>query len=102
MTIAEREAPETGRLTDEGIEKFREKVGLDWPYTRWTTWNEAATRDGIRHYAYSFGDETPLWSDPDHTAKSRWGGLIATPRVLRGAGLSARLESRPEDQGRGP
>src|SRR5882757_5483921 len=69
---AERDGPagpgepeEFGRLTPEGIQKFREKVGLDWPYTRWTTWNEEATRDGIRHYAYGFGDDNPLWADPE-------------------------------------
>ena len=62
--------PTTGRLTDEGIERFREKVGVDWPYTRWTTWNEEATRDGIRHYAYGFGDDNPLWCDPDYAATS--------------------------------
>lgn len=90
-----------GRLTPEGIEKFREKVGLDWPYNRWTTWNEEATRDAIRHYAFGFGDDNPLWVDPAHAAGSRWGGIIAPPGFLEGAGLTPRLEKRPEDRGRG-
>ena len=52
MTVAEPSHTATvGELTDDGIERFREKLGVDWPYTRWTTWNEMATRDGIRHYA---------------------------------------------------
>ncbi|HEX4532014.1 MAG TPA: MaoC family dehydratase N-terminal domain-containing protein [Acidimicrobiia bacterium] len=93
--------PTTGRLTDEGIERFREKVGVDWPYTRWTTWNEEATRDGIRHYAYGFGDDNPLWCDPDHAAGTRWGGVIAPPGFLEGAGLTPRLPDAPHLRGRG-
>ena len=92
---------EFGRLTSEGIEKFREKIGLDWPYDRWTTWNEEATRDGIRHYANGFGDDNPLFTDPEHAAASRWGGVIAPPGFLEGAGLTPKIPRRPEDKGRG-
>jgi acyl dehydratase len=90
-----------GRLTSEGIEKFREKIGLDWPYDRWTTWNEQATRDGIRHYANGFGDDNPLYTDPAYAAGTRWGGVIAPPGFLEGAGLTPELPRRPEDKGRG-
>jgi acyl dehydratase len=92
---------EFGQLTTAGIEKFREKIGLDWPYNRWTTWNEEATRDGIRHYAFGFGDDNPLWVDPDHAANSRWQGVIAPPGFLEGAGLTPALQRRPQDKGRG-
>jgi len=95
------EADEFGRLTSAGIEKFREKIGLDWPYNRWTTWNEEATRDGIRHYAFGFGDDNPLYIDPEHGARSRWGAIIAPPGFLEGAGLTPRIQRRPEDAGRG-
>lgn len=102
MTVAEpTHAPTAGQLTDEGIERFREKLGVDWPYTRWTTWNEMATRDGIRHYAYGFGDDNPLYVDPDHAASSRWGGIIAPPGFLEGAGLTPRLPDAPELRSRG-
>jgi acyl dehydratase len=102
MSIAEPTSrPEPGRLTPEGVERFREKVGVDWPYTRWTTWNEEATRDGIRHYAYGFGDDNPLWCEPDHASASRWGGVIAPPGFLEGAGLTPALPDAPELAGRG-
>jgi hypothetical protein len=97
----EAETTEFGRLTPEGIERFREKVGVDWPYSRWTTWNEEASRDGIRHYAYGFGDDNPLWCDPDHAAGSRWGGIIAPPGFLEGAGLTPRMTVPPETKQRG-
>jgi acyl dehydratase len=90
-----------GRLTPEGIARFREKTGVDWPYTRWTTWNEEATRDGIRHYAYGFGDDNPLWTEPDHAARSRWGRIIAPPGFLEGAGLTPALDVPEDHKGRG-
>ena len=80
----EAETTEFGRLTPEGIERFREKIGVDWPYARWTTWNEEATRDGIRHYAYGFGDDNPLWCDPDHAAGQPLGRDHRPARVPRG------------------
>ena len=84
-----------GRLNSAGIEKFREKVGLDWPYTRWTAWNEEATLDGIRHYAYGFGDDNPLWCDPEYASTTRWGGIVAPPGYLEGAGLTPKLAPWP-------
>jgi acyl dehydratase len=102
MAITEpREDTEFGHLTAAGIAKFREKVGLDWPYNRWTTWNEEATRDGIRHYAYGFGDDNPLWCDPNYAADTRWGGIIAPPGFLEGAGLTPRVPTTPEMKARG-
>jgi acyl dehydratase len=92
---------EQGRLTEASVERFREKVGVDWPYNRWTTWNEEATRDGIRHYAYGFGDDNPLYTDPVYAGASRWGGVIAPPGFLEGAGITPRLPDAPELQGRG-
>ncbi|HEX3611440.1 MAG TPA: MaoC family dehydratase N-terminal domain-containing protein [Sporichthyaceae bacterium] len=100
----EAKAPEQeafGRLTAAGIERFREKIGLDWPYDRWTSWNEQASRDGIRHYAHGFGDDNPLWTDPDHAAGSRWGSVIAPPGFLEGAGLTPEIQERPGDRKRG-
>jgi acyl dehydratase len=90
-----------GRLTSEGVDRFREKVGVDWPYDRWTAWNEEASPDGIRHYAYGFGDDNPLWCDPDHGGRSRWRTVIAPPGFLEGAGLTPPLSVPPSHRGRG-
>jgi acyl dehydratase len=90
-----------GRLDAEGIEKFREKIGVDWPYNRWSTWNEEATRDGIRHYAYGFGDDNPLYCDPAYARETRWGSIIAPPGFLEGAGLTPAIDTPPEVRKRG-
>jgi acyl dehydratase len=79
------------RITPEGVDALRRKIGIDWPYTRWSTWNEEASRDGIRHYAFGFGDDNPLWWDPEHAASSRWGGIVAPPLYLECAGISPRV-----------
>jgi acyl dehydratase len=92
---------EFGKLTTEGIEAFRGKVGVDWPYNRWTTWNESASRDGIRHYANGLGDDNPLWCDPDYAARTRWGGIVAPPGFLEGAGLTPKVTTPPEVKSRG-
>jgi acyl dehydratase len=105
MTTAPVNAPppdaDFGRLTPEGLEAFRGKIGVDWPYNRWTTWNESASRDGIRHYANGFGDDNPLWCDPDHAAGTRWNGIIAPPGFLEGAGLTPKVTTPPEVKARG-
>lgn len=93
--------PEFGKLTSAGIEAFRGKIGVDWPYNRWNTWNEVASRDGIRHYANGFGDDNPLWCDPEHAATTRWGGIVAPPGFLEGAGLTPKVTTPPEVRQRG-
>jgi acyl dehydratase len=103
MGLSEAQVDETefGELTAAGIEAFRGKIGVDWPYNRWTTWNEVATRDGIRHYANGFGDDNPVWCDPEYAAGTRWGGIIAPPGFLEGAGLTPKLTTPPEVKARG-
>ncbi|MDG4668077.1 MaoC family dehydratase N-terminal domain-containing protein [Mycobacterium sp. 236(2023)] len=87
---------EFGKLTAAGLQAFRGKIGVDWPYNRWTTWNEVATRDGIRHYANGFGDDNPLWCDPTYAENTRWGGIVAPPGFLEGAGLTPKVTTSPE------
>jgi len=101
VTDAAADEPELGKLNAAGIEAFRGKIAVDWPYNRWTTWNEVATRDGIRHYANGFGDDNPLWSDPDYASGTRWGGIVAPPGFLEGAGLTPKITTPPEARSRG-
>lgn len=45
-------------------------------------WNEEASKDVIRHYAWGIGDDNPLWCDEEYAARTRWRGLIAPPTFL--------------------
>ncbi|MET0379635.1 MAG: MaoC family dehydratase N-terminal domain-containing protein, partial [Spongiibacteraceae bacterium] len=70
-----------GVLTDEGIAKLRQRIGIQYnkptpPHNYEVTW------DGTRHFAYGYGDENPLWCDREYGKKTRWGGLIAPPNFL--------------------
>jgi acyl dehydratase len=53
---------------------------------------EIVNTDAIRHFALSYGDDNPLYCDPDHAASSVWGGPIAPPRFGAIAGRADRYE----------
>ena len=38
-----------------------------------------ATPEAIRNFAFGYGDDNPLYTDPDHGAATRWGGQVAPP-----------------------
>lgn len=45
-------------------------------------WNEEASKDVIRHYAWGIGDDNPLYCDAEYAKKSRYGRVIAPPLFL--------------------
>ncbi|MCT2582238.1 FAS1-like dehydratase domain-containing protein [Actinophytocola gossypii] len=40
-----------------------------------------ATPEAIRNFAFGYGDDNPLYVDPDHGATTRWGGQVA-PQIM--------------------
>jgi acyl dehydratase len=88
----------TGVITDEGVATLRSRIGIAEPYP-----NQAHFRspgiDAFRHVAEAYGDDNPLWGDPDYAAKTRWGGSIAPPSLVGGDTLIGEDEvtSVPED-----
>jgi acyl dehydratase len=82
MTAAP-EAPETGRITDEGIARLRARVGIPEPHTAPPHYRRPGT-DAFRNVAMAYGDDNPLWADPDYGRKTRWGGPIAPPPLVGG------------------
>ena len=73
----------TGRhakITSEMIEALRRELGVEME-TR-GQFNEWATDDTIRHFAWAVGDPNPLATDPQYAAQTRWGRLIAPPPFL--------------------
>jgi acyl dehydratase len=67
-----------GKLTDAGVERLRQRIGVPFNQNR-AYHNAEMTWDGSRQFAYGYGDDNPLWCDPDYAAKTRWGGLIGSP-----------------------
>ena len=47
------------------------------------------TPDATRHFAYGYGDDNPLYCDPEYGKDTRWGGLIAPPNFTYCMGENA-------------
>ena len=74
---------EPPRITDEGVAALRARINIPEPHPQpphYRTPNE----DAFRHVAECYGDDNPLWSDPDYSAGTRWGGPIAPPALAGG------------------
>ena len=79
--------PEAGlmrnQITDEGVQMMRNRIGYPNPTvrsgTRQLSWWTTATSDAIRHHTNGYGDDNPLFIDPDYAVGTRWGGQIAPP-----------------------
>jgi acyl dehydratase len=70
-----------GRLTEEGIARLRQRIGIQFNQPR-PPFNREVSWDASRHFANGYGDDNPLWCDPDHGRASRWGDLIAPPNFI--------------------
>ncbi|MBA2936560.1 MaoC family dehydratase N-terminal domain-containing protein [Sphingomonas sp. CGMCC 1.13654] len=68
-------------LDDSSYAQAKALLGTD---IRIEQWNNEASRDTIRHYAWGIGDDNPLYSDPNYANNSRWGTIIAPPTFLYG------------------
>ncbi|MEV4599215.1 MaoC family dehydratase N-terminal domain-containing protein [Amycolatopsis sp. NPDC049253] len=66
-------------ITDEMLS---EAAALEGQEIRVEPWNNEATLDTIRHYAWGLGDHNPLFHDEQYAAASPHGGVIAPPTFL--------------------
>jgi acyl dehydratase len=76
----------TGRITDEGVAVLRARIGVPQLYPAPAHYRRP-NEDAFRHVAISYGDDNPLWCDPDYAAASRWKGPIAPPPLIGGDSL---------------
>ena len=84
-----------GVLTDDAIERSRLRLGVPQPQQN-PPHNYEVTVDGSRHFAYGYGDDNPLYCNPDYAAGTRWGTLIAPPNFLYTMGEDAAPKPDPE------
>jgi acyl dehydratase len=66
-----------GKITDESVERARRRIGRRMPAV--PAWYREAHPDSMRHFAWSFGDDNPLFCEPDYADTTRWGSMIASP-----------------------
>jgi acyl dehydratase len=74
---------ERGRITDEAVAQMRKRIGYPNPTIRsgivTLPWNTQCTPDAIRHWVEGYGDDNPLYVDPEYGSRTRWGSQIAPP-----------------------
>ncbi len=68
---------EDGRITDEALEDFRNRVGTKLRIQH--QFNELASLDAIRKFADGIGDPNPLWRDDEYSRNSAYGTITAPP-----------------------
>ena len=72
-----------GRITDEGVARLRSRIGIPEPHPMAPQYT-LPTVDTFRNVAIAYGDDNPLWCDPEYGAKTRWEGPIASPVLVGG------------------
>ncbi len=70
-------------ITDEGIAVLRKRIGIAQPHPQPPHYR-APNEDAFRHVAEAYGDDNPLWCDPDYAARTRWQGPLAPPHLNGG------------------
>jgi acyl dehydratase len=70
-------------ITDEGVAQLRARIGVARPHTQPPHYRYP-NEDTFRHVAESYGDDNPLWCEPDYARGTRWGGPIASPHLVGG------------------
>jgi acyl dehydratase len=74
---------EPGRITDEGVARLRARIGVPEPHPQPPVYRQP-TYDTFRNVAIAYGDDNPLWCDPEYGATTRWGCCIAPPPLVGG------------------
>ena len=65
-------------LDDETIAEVRRRIGIPVRYSP-RAHNEVSSTDSFRHFARAYGDDNPLYNEPDYARASSWGSSIAPP-----------------------
>ena len=72
-----------GRITEEGVARLRARIGVPEPHPAPPHYRKPNI-DAFRNVAIAYGDDNPLWCDPEYAKATRWGGPIAPPVLVGG------------------
>jgi acyl dehydratase len=70
-------------ITHEGVERLRARIGIPEPHPR-PPYYTLPTIDTFRNVATAYGDDNPLWCDPEYGSTTRWQSPIASPVLVGG------------------
>ncbi len=88
--------PTYGVISDASFERSRRRLGISQPVAT-PPHNYEVSTDGVRHFAYGYGDDNPLFCDPDYAAGTRWGGIVAPPTFIYTMGEDASPRPTPPE-----
>ncbi len=71
------------RITDAGIAALRARIGIAHPHPQPPHYLRP-NEDAFRQVAEAYGDDNPLWCDPEYASRTRWDGPIAPPHLNGG------------------
>jgi acyl dehydratase len=77
---------QVGRITDDGVAILRSRIGKPQAYPAPPHFRRPGV-DAFRHVAWAYGDDNPLWADPDYATGTRWEGSLAPPPLIGGDSL---------------
>ena len=80
-------------ITDEGVERLRARIGIPEPHPM-PPYYTLPTHDTFRNVAVAYGDDNPLWCDPEYGAQDALGA------VDRVAGARRRRHAHRRGRGR--
>ena len=83
-------------ITDDAIERLRRRIGipLKWGGRPRNTYSSI---DSIRQFAIGYGDDNPLFNDPEYAAGTRWGALLAPPMYFLTTGVREEVSWTDEE-----
>ncbi len=70
-------------ITDAGVARLRARIGVGQPHPQPPHYRQP-NEDAFRHVAEAYGDDNPLWCDPEYATTTRWGGPLAPPHLVGG------------------
>jgi acyl dehydratase len=85
-----------GTLTDSSFERSRRRIGI--PLRIQPAHVTEVHADATRHFAWGYGDDNPLFCDPEYGKNTRWGGLVAPPNFTYCMGENAAPPLTPEQK----
>lgn len=86
---------DSAKITDSEIERARAQIGIPQP-ERVLRHDLKVSTAGISHFAFSYGDDNPLWHDREYGKNTRWRQQIAPPSYLTITGVNETPPFSPE------
>lgn len=84
-------------LDESTIADVRRRIGIPVHYSP-RNHNEVSSTDSFRHFARAYGDDNPLYCDPEHARSSPWGSSIAPPLYPFASGIDRPVELSDEQR----